>query len=78
MAQLQPGLAGRGRAARALNAADDAGTEAPLRVTDAHLSIALDELLDTRNQLTRVLLGAPGQGRRGVDAVIGDPGHRDR
>jgi hypothetical protein len=36
----------------------------PLRVTDAHLSAALDQLLDTRNQLTRMLLGAqqePGQ-----------------
>jgi len=34
------------------------------RVTDAHLSAALDQLLDTRNQLTRVLLGAqqePGE-----------------
>jgi ATP-dependent 26S proteasome regulatory subunit len=62
----------------ALNAAEDAGAEAPLRVTDAHLSIALDELLDTRNQLTRVLLGAPGRGPHGVDAVIGDPGHRAR
>ena len=62
----------------ALNAADDAGTEAPLRVTDADLNIALDELLDTRNQLTRVLLGAPGRGQHGVDAVIGDPGHRAR
>ena len=52
----------------ALNAADDAGTEAPLRVTGAHLSTALDELLDTRNQLTRLLLGAPGRGPHGVDA----------
>ena len=48
----------------ALNAARrTAGTEAPLRVTGAHLSIALDELLDTRNQLTRMLLGAPGRGQ---------------
>jgi ATP-dependent 26S proteasome regulatory subunit len=52
----------------ALNAADDAGTEAPLRVTGAHLNTALDELLDTRNQLTRLLLGAPGRGPHGVDA----------
>jgi hypothetical protein len=29
----------------------------PLRVADAHLSAALDQLLDTRNQLNRVLLG---------------------
>jgi hypothetical protein len=26
-------------------------------VTDAHLSAALDQLLDARNQLTKVLLG---------------------
>ena len=43
-------------------------------MTGAHLSIALDELLDTRNQLTRMLLGAPGRGQYGVDAVTGDPG----
>jgi len=53
-------------------------------VTDEHLNAALDELLDTRNQLTRLLLGAsphgrgPG-GRRGLavigaDAVIPDRG----
>jgi hypothetical protein len=29
----------------------------PLRATDAHLNAALDQLLGTRNQLTRVLLG---------------------
>ena len=45
------------------DAAEDAagaggtGADGPLRVTDAHMSGALDELLDTRNQLTRVLLG---------------------
>jgi ATP-dependent 26S proteasome regulatory subunit len=56
-----------------------------LRVTDEHMNTALDELLDTRNQLTRVLLGAPsrprGQGpgalkgttAPGTDAVIPDP-----
>jgi hypothetical protein len=51
----------------ALNAADEAdGAAAPLRVTGAHLNAALDELLDTRNQLTRLLLGAPGnEGRSG-------------
>ena len=32
-------------------------TPAALRVTDAHLKAALDQLLDTRSQLTRVLLG---------------------
>jgi hypothetical protein len=45
----------------ALRAADeqDPKTDAgePLRVTDAHLTAALDQLLDTRNELTRVLLG---------------------
>jgi len=41
---------------------DDAATgDLPLRVTDEHLAVALDELLDTRNALTRALLGgAPG------------------
>jgi hypothetical protein len=46
----------------ALFAAEDAAAQGtapdgPLRVTDAHLGAALDQLLDTRNQLTRVLLG---------------------
>ncbi len=42
----------------ALFAADDsAGRDGPLRVTDAHMGAALDQLLDTRSQLTRVLLG---------------------
>jgi ATPase family associated with various cellular activities (AAA) len=36
---------------------DGAAPAGPLRVTDAHMSAALDQLLDTRNQLTRVLLG---------------------
>jgi hypothetical protein len=38
-------------------AADGTDGAGPLRVTDAHLSTAPDQLLDTRNQLTRVLLG---------------------
>jgi hypothetical protein len=43
----------------ALRAAREANTDGggPLRVTDAHLSAALDQLLDARNQLTKVLLG---------------------
>jgi hypothetical protein len=44
----------------ALRAADEPGREGtgqPIRVTGAHLATALDQLLDTRNQLTRVLLG---------------------
>jgi hypothetical protein len=56
-----------------------AGTGPALRVTDAHLSAALDELLDTSNQLTCALLGAPGRDQRpprGADAVIPDPGPR--
>ncbi|HLK77607.1 MAG TPA: ATP-binding protein [Streptosporangiaceae bacterium] len=31
--------------------------DAPVRVTGTHLNAALDQLLDTRNQLTRILLG---------------------
>jgi hypothetical protein len=49
----------------ALFAAEDGperDEDGPLRVTDAHMNAALDQLLDTRNQLTRVLLG--GQGER--------------
>jgi ATPase family associated with various cellular activities (AAA) len=45
----------------ALRAADESGEgEAgrPIRVTDAHLADALGQLLDTRNELTQVLLGA--------------------
>jgi len=57
----------------ALLAAEDAPADgsvpsdssAPLRVTDAHLSTALDQLLDVRSRLTRTLLGGRGQ-----DAVI--------
>jgi hypothetical protein len=37
--------------------ADGDAADGPIRVTDAHLNAALDELLNTRNQLTRVLLG---------------------
>jgi hypothetical protein len=57
----------------ALTAADEGsepGAGAPLRVTDAHLGAALDDLLDTRNQLTRVLLGAPGKdGKDGMNGT---------
>jgi cell division protease FtsH len=45
------------RAAREAPAAGEADGGGPLRVTDAHLSGALDQLLGSRNQLTRVLLG---------------------
>jgi hypothetical protein len=54
----------------ALEAAEDdeaSGNDAaaPLRVTDVHMTAALDQLLDTRSALTRVLLGgaAPAQPR---------------
>jgi ATPase family associated with various cellular activities (AAA) len=40
----------------------------PIRVTGAHLTEALDQLLDARGQLTRTLLG--GRGTAGQDAVI--------
>jgi ATP-dependent 26S proteasome regulatory subunit len=45
----------------ALFAAEDGAAPdvaGPLRVTDTHMTAALDQLLDTRNQLTRVLLGS--------------------
>ena len=45
-------------AAREVDAPSEADDDSPLRVTDTHVSAALDQLLDTRNQLTRVLLGA--------------------
>ena len=41
----------------ALLSCEDDDSEGPIRVTDAHLDAALDQLLDSRNQLTRVLLG---------------------
>jgi hypothetical protein len=40
----------------------------PLRVTDAHMEAALNQLLDVRAWLTRTLLGE--RGRSGQDAVI--------
>jgi ATP-dependent 26S proteasome regulatory subunit len=49
----------------ALLACDEDAGEGPIQVTDAQLGSALDQLLDSGNQLTRVLLGgeepaAPG------------------
>ena len=54
------------RKAALFSCEDDAAGEGPIRVTDAHLSGALDQLLDSRNQLTRVLLGGeqPAAGAR--------------
>jgi len=43
-------------------------TATTLRVTSRHLNRALDELLDSRNQLTGLLLG--GRAARGADAII--------
>jgi ATP-dependent 26S proteasome regulatory subunit len=55
------------RKAALFAAEDETGeTGAPLRVGDTHMGAALDALLDTRNQLTRVLLG--GQPRRAPSA----------
>jgi cell division protease FtsH len=48
-------------------APDDRGLDnVPLRVSDAHMTAALDQLLGTRSELTRVLLGgaAPRSARR--------------
>lgn len=43
------------------------GQAAPIRVTDDHMVAALDQLLDTKSQLTRVLLGGaqPGDAQPG-------------
>ena len=46
--------AGQGPGATADRGDTDSG---PLTVRDAHMNAALDELLDSRNQLTRILLG---------------------
>jgi ATPase family associated with various cellular activities (AAA) len=50
------------RAALAAAEADpDGPADAPIRVTDEHMSTALDQLLDTRSRLTQVLLGGRRQ-----------------
>jgi hypothetical protein len=54
----------------ALRAADESEHEdasTPIRVTDAHMTAALDQLLDTRNELTRVLLGGQAGAPRAGD-----------
>ncbi len=58
------------RKAALLSCEDDDG-EGPIRVTDAHLKAALDQLLDNRNQLTRVLLG--GEQPSGAPEPPGSP-----
>ncbi len=43
----------------------EAANDAPIRVTDAHLNGALDQLLEARSALTRILLGGgPANGHR--------------
>jgi len=56
------------RAAVLAAARTAADGDQPLQVSAADLDAAVDELLDTRNTMTRVLLGA----RRQVDAVFDD------
>jgi ATP-dependent 26S proteasome regulatory subunit len=43
-------------------AATETAQAAPIRVTDDHMTAALDQLLDTKNQLTRVLPGGAQPG----------------
>ena len=60
----------------ALFAAEDGpepGPDGPLRVTDAHMNAALDQLLDTRHQLTRVLLGGQPKPPGTPAGWTGDP-----
>ncbi len=64
--------AGDAEGARDAEDAGGAGDAGPLRVTDAHLGAALDQLLDSRNQLTRVLLG--GRRKPGSAGEPGDQG----
>ncbi len=59
----------------ALRAADETGAEdGPIRVTDAHLAAALNQLLDASSQLTRVLLG----GGRSRPTPASPPGQTGR
>ena len=60
------------RKAALLACKDETGTgAAAIRVADDHIKAALDLLLDTKNQLTRVLLGGapPGEPASGRTAV---------
>jgi hypothetical protein len=59
------------RKAAVLSCEADPG-EGPIRVTDAHLTDALDQLLDSRNQLTRALLGGGSLSEDDVDDPAGD------
>lgn len=68
----------------ALYAAEEEGQDGepggvPLRVTDMHMGAALDQLLDARSELTRVLLGggAPREGDTGSSgSATSRPGPR--
>ena len=59
----------------ALRAADETGAEAdgPIRVTDAHLAAALDQLLDASSQLTRALLGGGRPPPAPSSGALADP-----
>lgn len=65
----------------ALQAIDDAGPSHPddaLVVTDRHMSTALDQLLEDRNRLTRILLGGErASHRHGHDEAGDDDGDDD-
>jgi ATP-dependent 26S proteasome regulatory subunit len=61
----------RRAALRAADESEDEAASTPIRVTDAHMTAALDQLLDTRNELTRVLLGGQASAQRAGDG--GDP-----
>jgi hypothetical protein len=53
------------RRAALVAAEEDSGggaADAPIRVTDAHISAALDELLGARSALTQILLGGGPSG----------------
>ena len=66
-AALHAAVGTNGKLTRSPPAADTL-TATTLRVTSRHLNRALDELLDSRNQLTELLLG--GRAARGADAII--------
>ena len=63
----------------AMYAAEDAAgpgpdaLSAPLTVRDIHMNAALDELLDSRNQLTRALLGGPAADSRPASPDLAVP-----
>jgi hypothetical protein len=59
----------RRAALAAAEADDDAPDDAPIRVTDEHMSAALDQLLDARSALTQLLLGGT---RRGRESGLGE------